>query len=143
MAMMFMLASRAPPGRAWARRPGAGPSVAGSAAAARGLLRGCGHLVARLLDRGGHRGVVERALGADGHRPGGQIDLDARDTGHLGDLLGDRADAVCAGHTRNGVDGRRVGRARCHDGSLLVWTCQPNGPMTWPTAPNRYPHGVS
>jgi hypothetical protein len=42
-----------------------------------------GHLVARLVDGGAHRRLVERAAGCDHDLAGGEVD---RHVGHIGDL---------------------------------------------------------
>ena len=56
-----------------------------------------------LSNGGANRGRI----GAAGHRQAaaGEVDLRALDAGDLGDLLGDRGDAVLAGHTVDDVGG--------------------------------------
>src|SRR3954447_3881916 len=60
-------------------------------------------LVAGLVDGRSDRGLLDRELARDGDGPSGVVDLDVGDAGDGGDLLGDRADAVAAGHAGDGV----------------------------------------
>src|SRR6185312_17286221 len=64
-----------------------------------------GERVAGLVDGGGDRLVVHGGLAGDGQGAGLEVDLDLGDTGDGGDLLGDRVNAVRAGHAGDGVGG--------------------------------------
>src|SRR3954463_2151947 len=61
--------------------------------------------VTGLVDGGGDVGPVDRPGGGDGDRAGGQVHIDRLDAGDAGDLLGDRALAVVAGHAGDGEGG--------------------------------------
>src|SRR3954454_14107944 len=80
--------------------------------------------VAGLVDGGGDVGAVDRLVGGDGDRAGGQVDSDRLDAVHGGDLLGDRALAVRAGHAADSEGGRAdegAGRAGQHGNSSCGW----------------------
>src|SRR4051794_18268300 len=62
-----------------------------------------GHLVPGLLHGGTDGLLVDRLPAGHGERAAGEVDVDPGDAGDLGDLLGDRADAVGAGHADDGV----------------------------------------
>src|SRR4051812_29525671 len=70
-----------------------------------------GHLVPGLLHGGADGALVDRRLAGHGQPAAGEVDVDAGDAGHLGDLLGHRADAVAAGHADDGVGGGAHGRS--------------------------------
>src|SRR3954466_775040 len=105
-----------PPGRPWGRRP------------RRRAQSGSGDEgVAGLVDSGGDVGAVDRAVGGDGDGAAGQVDGDRLDAVDGGDLLGDRALAVLAGHAGDGEGGRAdegAGRAGQHGNSSCGgWWC--------------------
>src|SRR3954463_11426385 len=68
-----------------------------------------GQRVAGLVDGGGDRVVVHGGRAGDRQGAGLEVDPDLGDAGDGADLLGDRADAVGAGHAGDGVGGRAHG----------------------------------
>src|SRR4051794_29729778 len=68
--------------------------------------------VAGLVDGGGDVGAVHGAVGGDGDGAAGQVDGHRRDAVDGGDLLGDGALAVGAGHAGDGEGGRADEGAR-------------------------------
>src|SRR3954464_12802871 len=70
-------------------------------------------LVAGVGDGAGDRAVVEVGA-ADGQAPGGEVDVDARDPGHLADLFTDGQDAVAPAHAVGGVAACLVGGGGLH-----------------------------
>src|SRR4051812_30135391 len=86
------------PPMASSTRSGGLDSVVVTAWSADQLVAGLGH-------RGLHLRLAELALAGHGDRAAVEHDRDVGDAVQLGDLLGDRADAVAAGHPGNGVGG--------------------------------------
>src|SRR5512133_217483 len=103
------------------------------------------HLVTGLLYGGPDGALVDRRLAGDGEPAAGEVDVDAGDAGDPGDLLGDRADAVTAGHSDDGVGGgaharslREVGE-RVRSGRGGRWPRRPRAPSPRPRGRRQRP----